>query len=58
MVLAYLDPGAGSLMIQAIVAGAIAAPFFLRTQIRSLLDRLWNRTSADPESVTTDRSSR
>lgn len=33
-VLAYIDPGSGSLIIQAVIAGAIAAPIMLRNQIR------------------------
>jgi hypothetical protein len=36
--LAYIDPGAGSLFIQAV-------PFFLRTQIRRGIDRLRGRPS-------------
>jgi hypothetical protein len=32
--LAYIDPGSGSLIIQALIAGAIAAPIMLRNQIR------------------------
>jgi len=30
---AYIDPGSGSLMIQAIIAGIIAAPLFFRHKI-------------------------
>lgn len=32
-VLAYIDAGSGSLILQAIIAAAIAVPFFLRQQI-------------------------
>jgi hypothetical protein len=32
--LAYIDPGSGSLIIQAVIAGAIAAPLMLRNQLR------------------------
>lgn len=32
-VLAYIDAGSGSLILQAIIAAAIAIPFFLRQQI-------------------------
>jgi hypothetical protein len=32
-VLAYIDPGSGSLIVQAIIATVIAVPFFLREQI-------------------------
>lgn len=31
--LAYIDPGSGSLIIQAIIATALAVPFFMREQI-------------------------
>jgi hypothetical protein len=31
--LAYIDPGSGSLIIQAVIATALAVPFFLREQI-------------------------
>lgn len=29
----YIDPGAGSMVIQAALAAALAIPFFFRTQI-------------------------
>ena len=38
--LAYIDPGAGSLFIQAAIATILVVPFFLRTQIRRGLDRI------------------
>ncbi len=31
--LAYIDPGSGSLIFQAIIATLLAVPFFLRQQI-------------------------
>ena len=31
--LAYIDPGSGSLIIQAVIAGIVAIPFFFRQQI-------------------------
>ena len=31
--LAYIDPGSGSLLIQAAIAAVIAIPIFFRTQI-------------------------
>lgn len=34
LVLAYIDPGSGSLILQAVIAAAAAVPFFFRTQIR------------------------
>lgn len=48
MVLAYLDPGAGSLVIQAVLAAALAVPFFLRSQVAALVARLRGR-EADPD---------
>lgn len=33
LVLAYIDPGSGSLVIQALIAGLVAAPIFFRKQI-------------------------
>jgi hypothetical protein len=50
MVFAYLDPGAGSLVIQAILAAALAVPFFLRTQLTALVGRIRGRRpeSDDP----------
>jgi hypothetical protein len=32
--LAYIDPGSGSLIVQAVIAGAVAAPIVLRNQLR------------------------
>lgn len=32
-VLAYIDPGSGSLIIQAVIAAIIAVPLFFREQI-------------------------
>ena len=43
MILAYIDPGAGSMLIQALIAGALAVPFLVRTQIRSLIERIRGR---------------
>jgi hypothetical protein len=33
MELAYIDPGSGSLLIQALIATIVAVPIFFRTQI-------------------------
>jgi hypothetical protein len=48
--LAYIDPGAGSMVIQAILAAALAVPFVLRSQITRLIARVRSgrteRTSA------------
>ena len=37
--LIYIDPGAGSMVIQAVLATALAIPFFFRTQISRVVQR-------------------
>ena len=37
LVFAYIDPGSGSLMIQALVAGLVAIPVVFRHQIRRIV---------------------
>jgi len=39
LVFAYIDPGAGSLVIQAIIATIVSIPFFFRNAIRSTIGR-------------------
>jgi hypothetical protein len=39
-VLAYIDAGSGSLIIQVMIASALAIPFFMRAQIRRGLDAI------------------
>lgn len=43
MILLYIDPGAGSMLIQAVLAGLLAVPFFFRTQVSRLLHKLRGR---------------
>ena len=46
--LLYIDPGAGSMVIQAILATALAIPFFFRTQISRVVQRFrGSRTEPD-----------
>jgi hypothetical protein len=45
--LAYIDPGSGSLAIQAVIATAMVVPFFLRSQIRKGINRLRGHPSVD-----------
>jgi len=40
LVFAYIDPGAGSLIIQALIAAVVSVPFFFRNAIRSTIGRL------------------
>ena len=53
MVFAYIDPGAGSMLIQAVLAGVLTVPFFFRTQLSRALDRVRGRRRA-PQSSTDD----
>lgn len=39
LLFAYIDPGAGSLVIQAIIATLVSLPFFFRKTARSIIDR-------------------
>ncbi len=39
-ILAYIDPGSGSLLLQAFVAGLLAIPFFFRRTIGGFVARL------------------
>lgn len=47
--LAYIDPGSGSLIIQAAIAAVIAIPFFLRSQIARAF-RALRRSNDEPAS--------
>jgi hypothetical protein len=42
-VLAYIDPGSGSLIIQAVIATVIAVPVFFRHQISRVVDAIRGR---------------
>ena len=49
MILLYIDPGAGSLLLQAILAGLLAIPFFFRRTIGNAVRRIkGGRTTAEP----------
>ena len=43
MIFAYIDPGAGSMVIQAFLAGALAIPFLFRSAIGKAIDRVRGR---------------
>jgi len=49
-ILAYIDPGSGSLLLQAIVAGLLAIPFFFRRTIGGFVDRLRGGSGEAPGS--------
>ncbi|HEX2195188.1 MAG TPA: hypothetical protein VHK63_09575 [Candidatus Limnocylindria bacterium] len=42
--LAYIDPGSGSLLLQAILAALLAIPFFFRRTIGGFVDRVRGRS--------------
>ena len=49
---AYIDPGAGSMVIQAVLAALLSVPFIFRTRVRGMVERLRARqqppTKSDP----------
>jgi hypothetical protein len=50
IVFAYLDPGSGSLIIQAIIAGIIAVPVMFRNRIMRMVGRV-RGTAPDRETI-------
>jgi hypothetical protein len=40
LIFAYIDPGSGSLVIQALIAGLVAVPIFFRRQIARIVGSL------------------
>lgn len=53
LILAYIDPGSGSLVIQALIAGIVAVPIFFRRQISRFLGTL--RRSDESSAAPADR---
>jgi hypothetical protein len=56
LMLAYIDPGSGSLIIQAVIATIIAVPFFFRQQIARIVRVIRHRD--DSSSATPTDTSR
>jgi len=54
--LAYIDPGSGSLIIQAVIATAVAIPFFFRQQIARVARSLRGDRSIPPPTKPTDHA--
>ena len=52
--LAYIDPGSGSLIIQAAIALLIAIPIFFRTQIGRIVNRF--RGNSEVQAPADDRA--
>lgn len=50
LLLAYIDPGSGSLLLQAILAAIVSVPFFFRRTIGGALGRLRGRSRPDEPS--------
>ena len=51
--LAYLDPGSGSMLLQVILAGVLAVPFFFRRVISDA----WHRVRGSDDVATPPSSS-
>jgi hypothetical protein len=49
MILLYIDPGAGSMVIQAVLAAVLAVPFFFRTHVGRVVQRLRGHRGPEPE---------
>lgn len=47
MPFAYIDPGSGSMLLQVILAGVLAVPFFFRRVISDAWHRVRGGTSTD-----------
>ena len=50
--LAYIDPGSGTLLIQVLIAGAVAVPFFFRRVFTEGWRRLRGAPVETPKSST------
>jgi len=48
LMLAYIDPGSGSMLIQVLLAGILAVPFFFRRVIADTVAR-FRRGGGDPQ---------
>jgi hypothetical protein len=51
LLLAYIDPGSGALMVQALVAGAVGAVVFCRQMITNITSKLFGRGRSDAASA-------
>ena len=52
MIFLYIDPGAGSMVIQAVLAAALAIPFFFRNQVGRVISRFRSQRTDDREETT------
>jgi hypothetical protein len=58
LLLAYIDPGSGSLIIQAVIAAVVAIPFFFRTQIGRIVRAVRGNRDEDRTARVDDASGR
>lgn len=54
--LAYIDPGSGSLIIQAAIATIVAIPILLRHHISRFVNRIRGRSEVEDEATADDRA--
>jgi hypothetical protein len=47
-ILAYIDPGSGSLLLQALLAAVLSIPFFFRRTIAGAVHRLRGGSKPNP----------
>ena len=55
LLLAYIDPGSGSLLIQAAIATLVAIPFFFRHHIGRFVRAIRREPAPQEESPSTER---
>ena len=53
--LAYIDPGSGSLIIQVMIATLVAIPIFFRTQISRVVNRFRHSSDVAVQTHADDR---
>lgn len=56
LIFAYIDPGSGSLVVQALIAGIVAVPIFFRRQIARFVHRV--RSDERDDGIQTDHDDR
>jgi hypothetical protein len=54
MITLYIDPGAGSMVIQALLATILAIPFFFRSQVSRAVQRFRRSPRTEEDSTPRD----
>lgn len=57
-ILAYIDPGSGSLLLQALLAGLLSVPFFFRRTIGGVWHKVRGVKADEASHDNTERSDR